>query len=372
MKGPTTHTLDSSTDSVDPALELYLLTLLSDSNLPTGGFVASSGLESYIQHGYLSFSPPTASAPDQPQNQYKPAEVSLLAFIQHSLHTYARLNASLLRSAHDAVWRLRTGSQGETEALEEIIAADQLCEALTLNHVARRASVAQGGAHLTLYERAFAPPSTRGTEDAPEAGDTAVGRLVKEYRVRIRRTASAAFGGKDVTPYARADGHMTIAFGVLTAGVGLGISSALPLLLFLHARSLLSSAVRLNTIGPYSAHRMLLWEVRRMVDEAVRAVALANNAMQDESQSSVGETLGEGAARAQGDLAEQAERRTGTPGESATKEDWWDDDPSWTPMWSAPAGRKEAGATEGPVTTWPLGEIIATRHEGLFTKVFNS
>ena len=35
------------------ASESYLVQLLSDSNLPTGGFIASGGLESYHAHGFL-------------------------------------------------------------------------------------------------------------------------------------------------------------------------------------------------------------------------------------------------------------------------------------------------------------------------------
>jgi len=40
--------------------ETYLLLLLSDSNLPTGGFVASSGLESFYAHGLLHNARPTS------------------------------------------------------------------------------------------------------------------------------------------------------------------------------------------------------------------------------------------------------------------------------------------------------------------------
>lgn len=66
------------------------------------------------------------------------------------------------------------------------------------------------------------------------------------------------------------------------------------------------------------------------------------------------------------------------------KADWWDDDPFWHPLWEddplcvaeAEKGAIGSGVGRGkgavPVTTWPLGEIIASRHDQLFTKVFNS
>lgn len=82
---------------------------------------------------------------------------------------------------------------------------------MTLNHVARRASTAQGVALLTLYERALAP-------DVPEAGD-AVQQLVARYRGAIR---AGQGGGKAVEG---GNGHMSVAFAVLTAAVGLGLGA---------------------------------------------------------------------------------------------------------------------------------------------------
>ncbi|GAA5920222.1 hypothetical protein JCM6882_006573, partial [Rhodosporidiobolus microsporus] len=169
--------------------------------------------------------------------------------------------------------------------------------------------------------------------------------------------------------------------------------AALPLLLFLHARSLLSSAVRLNTVGPYLAHRMLLWDVRPLVDGAVAAVAVPACSAQSAGGAEEGEVEGK-----EGEEREKRER----------EEDWWDDDPFWRPIWGddplspsppllpsslslssnapetpapapAPALKKtrpeDAPSLDSiawPVTTWPLGEIVATRHDQLFTKVFNS
>ncbi|BGP18757.1 hypothetical protein JCM10213_003044 [Rhodosporidiobolus nylandii] len=368
VPAPPLPTSDLSAASHDAHLESYLLAVLSDSNLPTGGFVASSGLEAWIQHGYLALAPsPLAAGPPATP----PPDKALLAFVAHSLHSYARVNAPLLRAAHAAVWALRSPpsrssspststSSSLPTALASTLAADQLADSLTLNHVARRASVAQGNALLTLYERAFAPPPGEG---GGEVGEQAVREFVKEYRARVRRTSGTATG-KGKEGEGEAYGHMTVAFGVLTAGVGLRIDSALPLLLFLHARSLLSSAVRLNTVGPYLAHRMLLWDVRPLVDEAAAAVA--------------------GGGAGGGGLARSGGAREGAELEERSQEkqekDWWDSDPFWAPIWKddplvhpPPAGGPGEGAGCGtPVTTWPLGEIVASRHDQLFTKVFNS
>ncbi|GAA5951196.1 hypothetical protein JCM21900_004371 [Sporobolomyces salmonicolor] len=324
----------SSRPETDRDLEHYLLLLLSDSNLPTGGFVASSGLESWAQHGYLSSSSPSTAA-------------DLLAFVQHSLHSYARLNAPLLRRAHAAVRRLRadtdtrraqgTAARVLDEALGQVRAVDGLCSALALNHVARRASVAQGGALLALYARAFAPPPGTGEE-----GERNVCAFVERYRGLIRSQGGERSGCR---------GHQTAAFGVLTAAVGLSEAPALSLFLFLQARSLLSSAVRLNLLGPYLAHRLLLWDVRGIVDEALKAVS-------PESPPEQTAETGEG-------------EKTGTA-EEREEEDWWTSDPAWQLLDERTRpGQQRANGLE-PVTTWPLGEIVASRHDQLFTKVFNS
>ncbi|GAA6033294.1 hypothetical protein JCM8097_006674 [Rhodosporidiobolus ruineniae] len=384
----------SAPPSPDPQLEAYLLTLLSDSNLPTGGFVASSGLEAWIQHGGLSLLPqlsPTTAESSSTAAPLPQDARALLAFVDHSLHSYARLTAPLLRAAHAAVWELRhqphaaldKGKDREREreeeaddvdsALRAVLAADNLAETTTLNHVARRASVAQGGAFLALYERAFAPPLA--SFSAPDR----VGELVKRYRAQIRRTTNPeTYGGVGVGKEKGkgkedpAYGHMPVAFAVLTAGVGLSIDASLPLSLFLHARSLLSSAVRLNVVGPYLAHRMLLWDVRALVDAATAAVSAGSS--ED----------GEGGKGAHVREEGKEEKRAGEG-----RDDWWDADPFWAPIWAAStdplssttassssasvatAGRP-APSLPSPVVTWPLGEIIASRHDQLFTKVFNS
>ncbi|BGP29761.1 hypothetical protein JCM10296v2_001506 [Rhodotorula toruloides] len=329
------------------SLEQYLLLVLSDSNLPTGGFVASSGLESWVQHGYAALqadpSPASTSTPPPPPSSTLPGpEGPLLGFVRHSLHSYARLNVPLLCAAHQAVSSVfqphppssahpaksPTASDSIFQtALDSLVSTDALCEALTLNHVARRASIAQGVALLTLYERAFSPPPSL-------TGTDAVREVVVAYRTKVRKSEDGACG------------HMSVAFAVLTAAVGVSLDSALPLFLFLHARSLLSSAVRLNIVGPYLAHRMLLWDLKPLVDEAVAETA---------------PRIEEAVVKADGG---------GENGEKDGNGDWWDDDPAWKGIWDAAASGKDD--ERGPVTTWPLGEIVASRHDQLFSKVFNS
>lgn len=102
--------------------------------------------------------------------------------------------------------------------------------------------------------------------------------------------------------------------------------------LFLHARSLLSSAVRLNIIGPYASSQLLLHPMRNLIEKIISNFhsASLNN---------------QGGERNDGS-------KTGLSGKEGIW-DWAEDD---TP----------------PSTTWPLGEILTARHDLQHSRIFNS
>ena len=93
--------------------------------------------------------------------------------------------------------------------------------------------------------------------------------------------------------------------------------------LFLQARSLLSSAVRLNRIGPYASQQILLHVVRDLVNEQINRIK---------------------------------NLRTGI----------LDDDGLFKDV------PKRVRLLDGPATTWPLGEILAARHDLQHSRIFNS
>lgn len=193
---------------------------------------------------------------------------------------------------------------------------DAFYESITLNHVARRASTSQGVALLTLYSKAFAPPSS-----SPNIHPVA--SLVDQLKLAVRRGD---------TP-----GHLPLCWGVLTGALQLSLSvypvstdDLLPicpdraqhLALFLHARSLLSAAVRMNTIGPYLAQQLLLRDVRPIVDTFVTQCGTLTSAILTDS--------------------------------SRNRED------------------SDELPLNGPANTWPLGEILAMRHDLQHSRIFNS
>lgn len=86
--------------------------------------------------------------------------------------------------------------------------------------------------------------------------------------------------------------------------------------LFLHARSLLSASVRLTSIGPYAAQRILLHDVRPLVNDILEATC---------------------------------HLRTQTADASLADLDG-----------------------NGPENTWPLGDLLSARHDLQQSRIFNS
>ncbi|KAF9649364.1 hypothetical protein BDM02DRAFT_1874738 [Thelephora ganbajun] len=281
-------------DGVASGDETYLLLLLADGNLPTGSFVASSGLESFVTHGFFGGSTDNLK--------------STANFIRDSVATYARSALPFVADVCQVVTKAAADRGVDDLAgpvdrvCEEIKVLDDLYETMTLNHVAKRASRSQGVALLTLYTKGFSPPSSLSVKHTT-ARDAFVGRLVDWYKLKIRRE--------------EVQGHLPVCWGILTAALNISIARSLHLHLFLHARSLLSAAVRLNTIGPYASQQLLLHIVRPIVDVEFDNV----KGIQTYS------------------------------GEEITSDE---------------------DVLNGPATTWPLGEILASRHDLQHSRIFNS
>lgn len=306
--------------------------------MPSGGFVASSGLESYTQHGLLQLpTQPSSSVPeDESEGSSSGGDErvqALVRFISFSLHTTAHTALPIVSDAHAVCLPLAAPSpdslDGEDEEerlgaekdiqrrVDELCKLDTLAHATTLNDAARRASCAQGAAYVALYTRAFAP-SLQGAATKGQGRATLTSEQAAVAKERGRASVRLAEGFRACMRAKEAHGHLAIGFGLLSGLLALSTARAQRLFLFLHARALVSSAVRLNILGPYMAHRILLHDVRILVDDAL-------DLGRDRSARKIALLDGE------------------------------DDD-----------------GPDGIANTWPLGEIVAARHDQLHSKIFNS
>jgi urease accessory protein len=168
----------------------YLVLLLADGNLPTGSFVASSGLESYIAHGFL-----TGSSP--------------LDFIRDSLSSYASTSAPFVSETHQVLAQALADNDKLEIIIERVQHLDELFHSTCLNAVTRRASMAQGVALLTLYSKGFSQPSWL---SCPTPRSLSIDLLVEQLKLQIRQR--------------QIHGHLPICWAVLTAVLGLSVGSS--------------------------------------------------------------------------------------------------------------------------------------------------
>lgn len=316
-------------------LEEYILLVLSDSNLPTGGFVASSGLESYWAHGLLQ-----TLGSQWSKNGTSTSSEQLVAFISASLYTYGHLIAGFLQDVHRIVHDyMHSTTQDSSSSLNHVADTveklDIALHSMMLNHVAQRASKAQGVALLTLYAKSFAPVSNGvslvDTNDRISIQASKRGyALLQEIKFRIRRGTS--------------HGHLPICWAAFMAALGVHSSEkALAVHMFLQARAILSSAVRLNIVGPYLSHRLLAFEVKQIIQRSMIKVKNCTSGL----------------------LVKQD--RKGDPHLSKfnVNFDWhWQDDGQWT--------ENQIHSDNHPKTTWPLGDLLQARHDQLHSRLFNS
>lgn len=205
-----------------PDTSLHFLLLLSDSALPLGSFAFSSGLESYQAH--LARGTPTNFA---------------ARFLPLSLSSYSSTSLPFLIACH------RDPSA--------IASLDDTFDAATLCSVGRRASITQGRALLSIWDRSFAPsqPSNTGTALREYS------KLVKTWggSTYTKHTWSEEIG--DIERFPPVQGHLAPLFGAITRLVGLSLHQAAYTFLLSHVKAVTSAAVRANIVGPFQAQKVL-------------------------------------------------------------------------------------------------------------------
>jgi urease accessory protein len=164
----------------------WLLWQLADSAFPTGGFAHSGGLEAARQQGEVR------------------GGESLMEYLEVSLHQLAQASMPFAHAAF-------VDSPEFTEV-------DLRCDAFLSNHVANRASRAQGQAFIASAERIFG------------------GADLSAFRERLLDNNSPM--------------HLAPVFGAVARLFSLEAAAVARLFVFTQLRGSISAAVRLNIVGP--------------------------------------------------------------------------------------------------------------------------
>ncbi|KAF9115600.1 hypothetical protein BGX27_007179 [Mortierella sp. AM989] len=250
---PITNTgphLDTTTVSTPS----WLLWQFLDSALPTGGFIASNGLEAFAK-----------LHPDQTSSR------DIEAYINWSVHSCGYTNLPFITAVWKLVddWTLKD-SQLKTEkgrakamssVLHRISNLDREYDIFMNNAIQNAASRKQGDGIIMMGVKCFAEQlndknSSKNTngrhniygdqEEEENENDNELGpniRILKPFKAMLR--------SEDVA------GHYPIAFAMIARLLGFDLATTRYLHLHLHARTLLSSAIRLALVGPFQAQHIM-------------------------------------------------------------------------------------------------------------------
>ncbi|KAJ9116396.1 hypothetical protein QFC22_004838 [Naganishia vaughanmartiniae] len=331
---PPLHSSSSDNDDREDPNAEHLLYILLDSNLPTGGFVASSGLESYAKHGFLRSTTGTTNVAH--------SAASLVHYVQESVVNYS---ASTVPFVRDSWELLRTPEQEDTEEdeegkvghmVEQVKRLDALYDAVTLNHVTRRSSTAQGIALLTLYTKAFAEPLNTKDDDDDDNNNSDEQRNRSSSQERMRRMGKergtlVIERIKKLIRRGETAGHLPVCWGLITSAAGLSLGC-------LEAEVRRALAVGVGTGLLKGAGKGVKSDVGNDKEEE------SDWAWAEEAEQQVMQHL---------HVYQQTQN---APPNTEMDHSTEAGDGGWT----------------GPTMVWPLGEIIMARHDFQHTRIFNS
>ncbi|MCJ1406464.1 hypothetical protein MMC19_000529 [Ptychographa xylographoides] len=230
---PLPSLLSPVTDRTEVSLNTnhHALLLLSDSALPLGSFAFSSGLESYLAHHKFVGKGTTPIA-------------LFYQFLQLSVTSLAGSTVPYILAAYR--------SPGSILCLDNDLDASTPCT------VARRASIAQGRALLSVWERALRSAGSRSCEEASQSL-VSLGSTLK--------TPSHQSSG--LGP----NGHFAPIWALVCRAMDMSLEEAVYVFLFNHAKAVLSAAVRASVMGPYQAQGVL---AGRLLQEEIRGAVRTN------------------------------------------------------------------------------------------------
>ncbi|KAL2269718.1 hypothetical protein VTJ83DRAFT_1902 [Remersonia thermophila] len=255
-----------------PSAANHFLLLLSDSALPLGSFAFSSGLESYLTHQKAPTTRlhhPSSSSPFSSFSTFLPLSLSSVAAtsLPFVLAAHRLISIHPGRSADDG------DDDGSSLLAAGLASLDDAADAAIPCTVARRASVAQGRALLSIWERAFAAgvaERQRGQQEQqpppppPPSRDAVEVAALKRFSALLKGAAPPGSGSGTAAAEDEADNdppavsaHLAPLFGAISAVLGLSAEQTAYVFLLGHTKAVVSAAVRAGVFGPYQAQRTL-------------------------------------------------------------------------------------------------------------------
>ena len=223
---PSINTPKPSTNFNTSSIPPHSLLLLADSALPLGSFAFSSGLESYLAH-------------HPPAHNSRPE--TLRGFMHMSITSVASATLPYLLAAYHAPQRL-------TE-LDDTLDACILCP------VARRASISQGKALISVWERSLKGESKESVAEGALKGFCAGLKMQPGTVKRKSESEDGEQGG--LSQPVELNAHFPLVYAVVCAAQGLSDHQTAYTYLFNHAKAVASAAVRAGVLGPYAAQSLL-------------------------------------------------------------------------------------------------------------------
>lgn len=239
------------TSSATSSSRLHTLFLLSDSALPLGSFAFSSGLESFLAH--------------HPKHTHNPALFS--RFLALSLSSLASLSLPYVIAGFN-----------DPSLLEDL---DNDFDASTTCTVARRASVKQGRALVTVWERSLRA-QFKVDECQDERAETAH-RALKDFGAALKTAPDSLDEFGSFVP----NGHLPPLFGVVCTALSMHLSEVLYMYLLNHVKTIISAGIRASVLGPYQAQGVLASEGLRTRISTIISKEMSSKRSTDEAGQSV-------------------------------------------------------------------------------------
>ena len=210
--------------------QLWLALEICDSGFPGGAFAHSLGLESAKNHGFVSES-----------------RDSLKSFVLQTLEQSVTHLLPLIHRAHAFYYESDSViAPNMTVLLTELRHVDEYCHTLLTNEVSRRASRAQGKCFLRAATEAFSSTSPR----------------LQQFTTALTASSSSTTQqtGRDNNETNEHEWisqcHFTPLFGAVCGILGLTQNLTSRMYLRCTLRDLLSSAARLNILGPLEGAKL--------------------------------------------------------------------------------------------------------------------